>query len=210
LFAGCDQDAPPLEELPLRDSLRADSAVALAPAEKKSLDGGIDSGAESARPSTAGGSSESTLPGSSLPIGAPSFALSSDNSPTAILKGTPTPYYSADAGVTPPLTETPQPSKPAQPTAVDVCSACTEGCASSGGEDSGGDDSCDTSSDSGDDACDSSGDTTGDSCNGNDAGSGSIDGGGQCQVGRARQGKKSQTAAWVLAPLGYLLFRRRA
>jgi hypothetical protein len=36
-----------------------------------------------------------------------------------------------------------------------------------------------------------------------------LDGAGQCQIGRAPRGKKSQTTAWVIAPLGYLLFRRR-
>lgn len=194
--------------------------VALAPGEKQSLDGGIDSRAESSKPSTAGGSSKPAASGASLPLGVPPSGLSLDSNPTAVIKGAPGYYYSSDAGVTTLSTEPQQSTEPSGPTAVDVCSACADSCASSGSTDDSGD-ACDTSSDSGGDSCDSSSgdttsnscdsssDTTSDSCNGNYADSGSMDGGGQCQLGGGSRGKKSQTMAWVIAPLGYLLFRRR-
>jgi uncharacterized membrane protein YgcG len=196
--------------------------VALAPAE---LDGGvaIDGGV------TVTGGARKPAPAGSGPSGS---RPSAEPDPQAAIRNTPAPRHSTDAGTASPPTSTPQPSENADPATAELCNACAEGCAScdvQGCADNGGgdgsydgtedgtddpcaassddsSDSCDSDSQTADDSCDSGSQSTGDSC---DSGGGSMDGGGECQVGRVPRSKPSHTLAWMVAPLGYLTFRRR-
>jgi hypothetical protein len=90
-----------------------------------------------------------------------------------------------------------------------ACDGCTAACASDSTYDSG--DSCSGSDDG--DACSDSGDDSADACSdtgdGADDCSGASEDGADCQVGhrRRRQGPASHSS--LLAPLGYLLLRRR-
>jgi len=190
--------------------------VALAPAERPNLDGGLTSDVAASSVSVV------SNPAARAEL---SHAPSAGAIPSEAIKGTQIPRYAADAGA-PPSTWTQPLSEPsAQPVPSDGCQACADSCASYDGQscesaDTGGegDDSSDGSSDgcdssaqddtyAGSDGCGSdSGDgATTDSCAGD---SGEVDASG-CQLGPRPRNKRSRLSAWLFAPLGYLLFRRR-
>ena len=171
--------------------------VGLAPDAGEKADGGA------VAESSSGGSgtvvvSKPTGPGASLDVetataGAPSAPAISDRHSKAVLRG-----FQFDAG------EPSSPSENANP--GDSCSACADACAASSA-DTGSSDSCDSSDDNTDDACNSTADDSGDTCN---AAADDSDSAANCQVSRGGGRKKSGTLVWLLAPLAFLLSRRRS
>ena len=89
----------------------------------------------------------------------------------------------------------PPPPPPDGPSFWDACAAGSDGCASSS-------DSCDTSDDE-DDSCSGTDDGSTDAC------STPPDDGGDCRVSPGREHPRAATIVWVLAPLGFLMGRRR-
>jgi hypothetical protein len=178
--------------------------VALAPVE-----GGVDgpdagdAGAPGATPSgRAGGDSTlAEVAASSSPIAQVSSAASFDGGcpPDAIN------CSRFDAGAFTPAPTPPPPPPPSGPSFWDACAAGS-GCAASS-------DSCD-SSDSEDDACSGTDDGSDSSCSGTDDGSSDAcstppDDGSDCRVSPGRERPRAATIVWVLAPLGFLIGRRR-
>lgn len=155
--------------------------VALAPSE-----GGVDGpeagdGGAPEPPGAAGTSSESIRSG--VAAAAPSIALAASAA-------------SYDAGTFTPSPPPPPPPPPSSSSSFwDACSAGSDGCAAAG-------DSCDTS-DSQDDSCSGTDDGSSDAC------SAPPDDGSNCRVAPGRERPRAATIAWVLAPLGFLIGRRR-
>lgn len=81
--------------------------------------------------------------------------------------------------------------------AVDACSACADACATAN----------DSSDDAGADSCDTAASDSGDACAST---SGADDGAAACQISRGHGARPSTREAWLLAPLLFLLTRRRA
>ncbi|HVZ86518.1 MAG TPA: hypothetical protein VHG72_06095, partial [Polyangia bacterium] len=117
-----------------------------------------------------------------------------------------------DAGISlpPPPTTPPPPRPPSSPppssSGPSFWDACTAG-ASAGdcADDDGSDDSCDGGPDDGtDDSCGGGTDDGSD-----DACSAPPDDGSSCRVAPGRERPRRVTLVWVLAPLGYLVGRRR-
>jgi hypothetical protein len=209
----------------LDDTIYVNAAwlVALAPASPPDLDGGtLDGGALDGGLPTR---SQATLPAAVPTTAAVPFPTaappSSVGNVTEAVADTTRPRFYPDAGA-PPTTPTEPPSYTTEPTvADDACGSCADGCASSdtGGDSDydGGDSGCesapeDTSSEGADD-CASGGESGGDACagSGTEAGASGVESGG-CQIApRTKAPKKrgSSPSAWLLAPLGYLFYRRR-
>ena len=100
----------------------------------------------------------------------------------------------------------PPPPPPDGPSFWDACSASSDACA-------GSSDSCDTTGSS-DSSCSGTDDGSDSSCSGTDDGSADAcaappDDGGSCRVSPGRERPRDATIVWVLAPLGFLLGRRR-
>ena len=181
--------------------------VALAP-----LEGGVSpdagDGGISGSPAAVGAGAGSTLPGvvaSSSPIALAASAASFDG-------GCPPDAFNCstfDAGTftspPPPSQPPPPPPPPPGPSFWDACAAGS-GCAASS-------DSCD-SSDGEDDSCSGTDDGSDSSCSGTDDGSSDScstppDDGSDCRVSPGRERPRAATIVWVLAPLGFLIGRRR-
>jgi hypothetical protein len=164
--------------------------VALAPVE-----GGAD-GPEAADGGTPG------APASVGTGGDPSLSSTGASSSAIALA---TSAVSFDAGTyTPP--PPPPPPPPDGPSFWDACSAGADTCAASS-------DSCDTSG-SDDSSCSSTDDGSDSSCSSTDDGSADAcsappDDGGSCRVSPGRERPRVATLVWVLAPLGFLIGRRR-
>jgi hypothetical protein len=166
--------------------------VALAPVE-----GGVD-GSDAADGGT---------PGAPASVGtgddSPSSGAGASSSPIALA----TPAASFDAGTyTPQPPPPPPPPPPDGPSFWDVCSAGSDTCAASS-------DGCDTS-DSEDGSCSSTDDGSDSSCSSTDDGSADAcsappDDGSDCRVSPGRERPRAATIVWVLAPLGFLIGRRR-
>jgi hypothetical protein len=192
--------------------------VTLAPAEPRALDAGLlDAGLLDGALPTQGQASRAPAVSTTAAVPFPSVTPPSsvENVTGAVADTTPPRIYT-DAGAPPP-THTDPPSYTSEPTvADDACTTCADGCASSD-EDGQSCDSGDTGDegdyvDSGDD-CASSDESSGDACasESGDVGASEMDSSG-CQIApRAKHPKKkgSQPSAWLLAPLGYLFYRRR-
>jgi hypothetical protein len=187
--------------------------VALAPAEPRDLDAGVLDGGLPTQSQASRSPAGSTTTAVPFPVVAPP---SSVGNVTGAVADTTSPRFYADAGAPPPTHADP-PSSTSEPTvADDACATCADGCASSE-EDGQGCDSGDTSDegdyvDSGDD-CASSDEGSGDACasESGDVGASEMDSSG-CQIApRAKHPKKkgSQPSAWLLAPLGFIFYRRR-
>ena len=202
--------------------------VSLAPTGDDGVDGGakgvaIDGSFPPGVMAAAGAFNPSVGGGSPDPEGkAPASEV-----PTEVLRGALTSATQGDAGVR----QQPPGTDPPSPTVSDVADACSE-CAAAC--DSSGSDSCDTRSDSSD-ACDSSSDSTDgsspDACDSNaestdasstdacntttadssDSCSGAGDGAdaASCQIAHTRGHKSSGIRIWLMAPLAFLLLKRR-
>ena len=164
--------------------------VALAP-----IEGGLDGsaaadGGASGSPASVGTGGDSTPSG----VAAPS-------SPIALAASA----ASFDGGIYTPPPPPPPPPSPDGPSFWDACSAGSDCAASS--------DSCDTTSSS-DSSCSGTDDGSDSSCSGTDDGSADActappaDGGG-CRVSPGRERPRDATIVWVLAPLVFLIGRRR-
>jgi hypothetical protein len=202
--------------------------VSLARGGEEKMDGGAGDGSNSTGGNVAGGN----VAGGNV-AGGRSSLLSGDSAQdpdgtapapgidtrARILSGALTAANRGDAGVTPqPSGQDPgqNPQAPPVGDAVDACAECASAC------DTSSEDSCDSSADSGGDSCDTSSADDGssaDSCNsassdGSDpCSAGSADGGDEaanCQISRGRGHKSYGTRLWLLAPLAFLLFRRRS
>jgi hypothetical protein len=104
-------------------------------------------------------------------------------------------YPAFDAGtIVPPLPPPPPSPPPPGPSFWDACAAGSDGCAASS-------DSCDTS-DGEDDSCSSTDDGSDDSCS-------TPPDDGSCRMAPGRERPRAATIVWVLAPLGFLIGRRR-
>jgi len=202
----------------IEDTIYVNAAwlVALAPAERRNLDGGLPS--ESPGSPSSGAATTTAVPLS------PGKPPSSVENVTGAISDTPAPGFDADAGAPPTRrTEPSEPSEPSKPVSTDTCDdGCADSCASSDGQSCAGADSGDdgdyTGSDSGceppsedtsgdaSDDCASSDESSGDACASSDPGE--MDSSG-CQIGPHPRHKKSDPSAWLLAPLGYLFYRRR-
>jgi hypothetical protein len=183
--------------------------VSLAPV---GVDGGTTDG--SANPGALVASGSGNNPASGTPLDGIGTAPAT-HQPTSVQRGALTSANQGDAGVV----QQPSGSGPPSPTAGDSLDACS-GCA--GACDSGDGDSCDAGDDGSDgsDACASSGDASDggetDSCanasaDGSDSCSGAGDGAdaASCQILRGGERKSSGTRMWLLAPLAFLLLKRR-
>lgn len=189
--------------------------VGLAPGVGERADGGSVAGSSGAGPS-AGGVSGSPAASVSLDTGAATTGPASapaipDPTPMLVPRRALAAWDRADAG-----DESP-PSGSAN--VGDACSAVADGCAAGGGDscDSGddsyasSDDSCDSGDDTSEyssDSCGSSDETAGDSCSGAAVADDSAPAA-NCQVSRGGRRKSFGTLAWMLAPLAFLLSRRR-
>lgn len=206
--------------------------VALAPAQARGLDGGaLDGGIPDGELTSA------IQPARAPTVSTTVAVLPSTLVPPPSLEGiteavadTAGPRFRADAGApTPPRTE-PSSSTSGPIITDDACITCADGCASAEGQDYGSDD---TNYDEGayvgsDDACGSAPEDPPsegvDDCASSEDGSGDpcaspsteVDASGMessgCQIApRAAMPRKkgSRPSAWLLAPLGYLFYRRR-
>ena len=154
--------------------------VALGPAE-----GGVDS------PDAAAGD---TPRSAASPASVAANGGGSPPSGVAVVSSPIAPAASAatfDAGTFTPLPPSPPP--PPGPSFWDGCAAGSDSCAASG-------DSCDSSDD---DSCSGTDDGSTDSC------STPPDDGSDCRVSPGRERPRAATIVWVLAPLGFLIGRRR-
>jgi len=113
-----------------------------------------------------------------------------------------------DAGAFPPPSPPPPPPTPPPSPGPSFWDACTagSGCAASS-------DGCDSSDDE-DDSCSGTDDGSDSSCSGTDDGSTDScstppDDGSDCRVSPGRERPRAATIVWVLAPLGFLIGRRR-
>jgi hypothetical protein len=163
--------------------------VALAPAE-----GAVDAGPDAADGGTPGS------PDSPHSVGTGGDATPSDlagsSSPIALA----TSAASFDAGTfSPPPPPPPPPSPTSGPSFWDACSASSDSCDTTGTEDS----SCSSTDDGSDSSCSGTDDGSADAC------TAPPDDGSGCRVSPGRERPRDATIVWVLAPLGFLLGRRR-
>ena len=178
--------------------------VALAPSDS-GVDGpdAADGGTPGSQASvgTGGGATPSDIAPASPSIALATSAASSDG-------GCPPDDISCstfDAGTFTPPPPPPPPPPPNGPSFWDACTAGS-GCAASS-------DSCDSSDDE-DDSCSGTDDGSDSSCGGTDDGSSDScstppDDGSDCRVSPGRERPRAATIVWVLAPLGFLIGRRR-
>jgi hypothetical protein len=165
-----------------------------------------------------GGASDSPRPAGPAPAAvldsarASSDATSNDLAPSTALVAPATSTVSSDGGVVivvPPLNPPPPPPPPppSGPSFWDACAAGSDTCAASS-------DGCDTSSDGSDScsggdgyddssSCSSGGDPSDDSC------SAPPDDGSGCRTAPGRGHPRDAVIVWLLAPLGFLLGKRR-
>jgi hypothetical protein len=191
--------------------------VALAPADEK-VDGGADVKASSV--GSQAGASVPKRPIVGTPLGIESAEeedtpATSDSTP--ILRETFTMTNRPDAG---PTTSATTSSSQSDNVALDdACSACADSCATSNNDSCDtsdeSSDSCDTSDESTDNSCNSSADDSSQACNSttdtsSQACSSTDEGAATCQVAHGGRRKNSGTLPWLLAPLGFLLFRKRS
>jgi hypothetical protein len=195
--------------------------VSLAP---PGVDGGTVGGSADPGAMVAGGAAKNPASGTSLDgIG----TAPATHEPTSVQRGALTPGDQGDAGVVQQPSSTNPPSPPAGDS-LDACSGCAAACDSGDGDScDGSDDSCANGSDDGSDdgsdgsdACASSADASdggeSDACaNAGADGSDSCSGAGDsadaasCQISRGGGRKSSGTRIWLLAPLAFLLLKRR-
>jgi len=185
------------------------AGLASGPSGDQKIDGGAWDGSVSPGGPAAGGTVNAISGGAAQdPTGAE--PASGSDRPARIL-GAWTSANQGDAGAAP------QPSSPGTPPIVDpvdTCSACASGCDTSSGDscatagDDGGD-SCDASADDGSsaDSCSTASSDSSDACS---AGADSGAGAGSCQISRGHGRKSLGTRLWLLAPLAFLLLRRRS
>ncbi len=175
--------------------------VSLAPA---GADGGVADGA--AEPGATAASNNAT--------GATSWdgiaPVPANAAPAEILRGALPSANRGDAGVVQQPSGT-DPQPPAAGDVADSCATCAAGCDTGDGDScDSGDDSCasasDDGSDGGGDPCASTGDDGGDAC----AGAGDGADAASCQVSHGSRHRNSETRIWLLAPLAFLLLRRRS
>ena len=192
--------------------------VSLAPASEETMDGGVvDGSASNGGPMATGG----FQPAVGGPLQGPQGTSSTSATRTSALRGELTSATQSDAGVPaqPPGSDSPSPTVSDD---ADACSQCAAGC------DTSGSDSCDSSDDS-TDACNSSDSNNGcdtsaeaadgsstDSCDTTSSdGSASCASAGDeadtasCQIAHGRGHKSSGTRIWLMAPLAFLLLKRR-
>lgn len=190
----------PAGAVAIGDTVYVDAAWLVALAPDRSLDAGAADG-------------ETTTPGSSPPagdttpmpavdagtsVGVDAGAASSVESVTSLLI-----YNVPDAGSAP---RQPPPPPPSSSSFWDECSAgfSADDCGDSSDDDANSCDGSTTTDDSGD-SC--SGGTTDDGAS--DCSSTVPDDGSDCRVAPGRGKARASTLVWVLAPLGYLVGRRR-
>jgi hypothetical protein len=191
----------PTGAIAIGETIYVDAAwlVALAPGEI-----GADGGATGGTPAL-GGAAATVAAAGALPDASLSAVVASSSSAALAQSGT-----SFDAGtvvVPPPPPPSPPPAT-SGPSFWDACSASSDGCDSTG-------DSCDTSD--GSDSCSGGGDgyDDGGSCSGSgDDGSGAAcsappDDGADCRAAPGRSHPRDAAIVWLLAPLGFLLGKRR-
>ncbi len=176
--------------------------VSLAPA---GADGGAADGAAEPGIAAAGG-----VPNSAAGAASPGGIAPAHVAPVEILRGALTSASRGDAGVVQqPSGAAPQSSSSGD--VADSCATCAAGCDTGDGEScDSGDDSCsspsDDSYDGGGDPCaTASDDGGGDAC----AGAGDGTDAASCQLSRGGRHGSSGTRMWLLAPLVFLLLRRR-
>jgi hypothetical protein len=179
----------PVGAVAIGDTIYVDASwlVALAPADPEG-DGGADGapGAD-AVPATSGASAATAVTPASV-----SYPIDGGNVFIGVA-------YSFDAGTSTPPPPPPPPPPSNSPSFWDACAATGDAS-----------DSCDTSS------CDSTDDGSDSSCSGStDDGSADAcsapppDDGSSCRVAPGRERSRPSTLVWVLAPLGFLVGRRR-
>jgi hypothetical protein len=185
--------------------------VGLAPGAGEKADGGSVAGSSSPGRSAAGVSrppaasvSLDTGEAAAGPAGAPATP---DRTPTLVPRRALATGDRVDAG------DESSPSGSAN--LGDACSACADSAASGDDSCDSGDyasddsgDSCDSSDDSADDSCNNTADDAGDSCSGAAVADDSAPAA-NCQVSRGGRRNSFGTLAWLLAPLAFLLLRRR-
>src|SRR6185437_15028805 len=187
----------PVGAVAIGDTVYVDAAwlVALAPA-PSAADAG-DSGAVV----VAGGRTDPTA----ATTAATTSSVSSVRSPLDGGASVAASYFGVDAGTYVPPPTPPPPPPPPPSSSAGFWDACAAGCSAG--------DSCDTGSE--DDSCSSTDDGSSDSCSGGtDDGSGDAcstppDDGSSCRVAPGRERPRAATVVWVLAPLGFLVGRRR-
>jgi hypothetical protein len=180
--------------------------VALSPDDEK-VDGGADVKASSV--ASQAGASVPKRPIVGTPLGiepAEEEDTPATSDSTSILRETFTMANRPDAG---PTTSTTSSSQSNNAVLDDACSSCADSCATSNN------DSCDTSDESTDNSCNSSADDSSQDCSSttdtsSQACSSTDEGAATCQVAHGGRRKNSGTLPWLLAPLGFLLFRRRS
>ncbi len=172
--------------------------VALAP-----VQGGPDGSTDGSNAADGGTSRSPTAraAGDSTPSGVVSGAQASIAVATSAAS-----FDGYDAGTVTPPPPPPPPPPTSGPSFWDACSASSDSCAASS-------DSCDTSS-SDDSSCSGTDDGSDSSCSGTDDGSADScstppDDGSDCRVSPGRERPRAATIVWVLAPLGFLIGRRR-
>jgi hypothetical protein len=169
--------------------------VSLAPV---GVDGGDADGSTDPSATVSGGFAPNGVPGLSPDEVAPAPATAT---PASVLRGALTSANQGDAGVG----QQPSGTDPQSPSVGDLADACS-GCA--GGCDTGDGDSCDGSadtSDEGSDSCANASDDGSDSCSGAGDGADAA----SCQISHGGGRKNSGTRLWLLAPLAFLLLKRR-
>jgi hypothetical protein len=190
--------------------------VAIAPDNEK-VDGGADAKASSV--GSQAGASEPKRPIVGPPLGIKTVEekdtpATSDSSP--ILRETFTMANRPDAG---PTTSTTSSSRSNNVVLDDACSSCADSCATSSSDScdtsNESSNSCDTSDESTDNSCNSSADDSSQDCSStsdssSQACSSTDEGAATCQVAYGGRRKSPGTLPWLLAPLGFLLFRRRS
>jgi hypothetical protein len=183
--------------------------VSLAPVNEESIDGGAVDGSASHGGFVASAPFHPAL-GSTWQ--SPQGTSPPSATRTSVVRGVLASGNRSDAGVPvqPPGSDPPSPTVS---DTADACSQCAAGCDTSGSDscDSSDDssDACDTSADASDgsstDSCDSTSDDSSASCasagDGTDAAS--------CQVAHSRGHTSSGTRIWLMAPLAFLLLKRR-
>jgi hypothetical protein len=177
----------PVGAVAIGDTLYVDASwlVALAPA-----DGEADGGARDAEPARVGASTTASTAAATVATAVP-----------YPVGGNPFGGSQYDAGTYTPPPPPPPPPPPSSSSGFwDACAASS--------------DSCDTSSD--DSSCSSTDDGTDSSCSGStDDGSSADcsapppDDGSSCRVAPGRERSRPSTLVWVMAPLGFLIGRRR-
>jgi hypothetical protein len=180
--------------------------VSLAPASGKTIDGGADDGSVGQGGPAATGTFQ---PAVGRVLQSPQGTSSTPATATSDLRGVLASANQSDAGVPvqPPGSDSPSPTVS---DTADACSQCAGSC------DTSGSDSCDSSADSGD-ACDASAGTTDDSgtdscdsASADDSASCSSAGDdASCQVAHGRGHRSSATRMGLMAPLAFLLLKRR-